>query len=498
MSAEASAPTARRLGRAPAALFLTLRGRVVRRLGWGVADQAVSSLTNVAVTLSVVRTLGAEQFGAFSLAYVTYAFALTASRGLATDPLIVRFSGADLPTWRRAIVGSTGTAAVVGMTTGACVLAVAAITQGTIRHAFLALGLMLPGLLLQDSWRYAFFTVGRGAQAFLNDVVWALALLPALMLVWVTGQTDVFWFIVAWGAAASVAAAVGSLQAQVLPRLSAVREWLSQHRDLGLRYLAEGTTVSVANQMRTYGVGLMLGLAAVGYVQAAYTLMGPLMIMLFGTVAVIVPEIARVLRRSPRRLPLACLAYGGSLAAIALAWGVILLAVLPKGLGDLLLGEVWRPAYPLVPLVALAFMGGSIQAGAGAGLRALGAARRSLRAMILSSVAFVVFGLVGAAVGGTVGTVLGAAVAAWIGALLWWWQLHSALQESVEVPAYNQNPSRRPPGRHRRPTAQVNFRQGSVRSIRSIRQRPDAFGRSPPKPSRPTVTLTPSAKADTQ
>jgi hypothetical protein len=42
-----------------------------RRLGWGVADQAVSSLTNVAVSLYVVHSVGAAQFGAVSLAYVT-------------------------------------------------------------------------------------------------------------------------------------------------------------------------------------------------------------------------------------------------------------------------------------------------------------------------------------------------------------------------------------------------------------------------------------------
>ena len=68
-----------------------------RRLGWGVADQGVSSLTNFVVNLYVARTLGAEQYGAFGLAWVTYAFALNASRGLATDPLMVRFSYTDEP-----------------------------------------------------------------------------------------------------------------------------------------------------------------------------------------------------------------------------------------------------------------------------------------------------------------------------------------------------------------------------------------------------------------
>jgi O-antigen/teichoic acid export membrane protein len=294
-------------------------------------------------------------------------------------------------------------------------------------------------------------------------MVWASALLPALVLVRVTGHENVFWFVIAWGTAAAVAAAVGSLQARVLPRLSASRAWLSQHRDLGLRYLAEATSSSAALQVRTYGIGLILGLAAVGYVQAAYTLMGPLMIMLFGTVAVMVPEVARVLRRSPRHVPMVCLAYGASLAAVALVWGVVLLVVLPRGLGDLLLGQIWGPTYPLVPLVTLAFMGGSIQAGAGVGLRALGAARRSLRAMILSSVVFVVGALVGAVEGGTVGTMLGAAAAAWIGALLWWWQLRAALRESEKVPAHDRYSSRRPAGRHRRPAARADLRRRSGR-----------------------------------
>ena len=77
--------------------------RVARRFGWGLADQAMSSVSNAAVSFYVARELGATQFGAFSLAYVTYSFALNASRGLATDPLVVRYSNADPAAWRRAV-----------------------------------------------------------------------------------------------------------------------------------------------------------------------------------------------------------------------------------------------------------------------------------------------------------------------------------------------------------------------------------------------------------
>jgi O-antigen/teichoic acid export membrane protein len=415
-----------------------LLGRLPRqvsgRLGWGVADQAVSSLTNFAVTLYLARSLGAAEFGAFSLAYVTYSFALNASRGLATDPLVVRFSGADRTAWRRAVANCSGTAAVVGLVTGAAVLIAAMILHGTARSAFLALGLTLPVLLLQDSWRYAFFALGRGRGAFLNDSIWALALVPALLFLHHYGHAGVFWFVFAWGGAAAVAAAVGPLQAKVAPRLTGAREWVFQHRDLGPRYLAENTSNSGAGQLRTYALGLVAGLAAVGYVQAASTLMGPFLVIFMGLSLVTVPEAARVLRRSPRHLRLFCILVGGGLAITGFAWGGFLLIALPRGLGHLALGHIWVKAYPLVWPLTLSVVGACLQAGATTGLRALGLSRRSLRAMLTASLVYLILGLAGAVTDGARGTVWGAAAATWIGAVVWWWQLRAGLHESELVP----------------------------------------------------------------
>jgi O-antigen/teichoic acid export membrane protein len=422
-------------GRSRIAAFWRLPGQAVRRISWGLADQVVSSLTNFLVSIYVARELGAVAFGAFSLAFVTFAFALNASRGLATDPLMVRFSGTDVWTWRRAVQDCTGTAVVVGLATGACVLVASAVLDGTARAAFLALGLTLPGLLLQDSWRYAFFALGRGSQAFLNDVIYAVVLVPALVILRVSGHANVFWFVFAWGAAAAVASAVGPFQARVTLRLSGVWAWVSQHRDLAARYVAEGTSSSVSAQLRTYGIGLILGLAAVGYVGAASTLMGPMTILLLGMSLVTIPEAARVLRRSPRHLPLFCLLVSGGLAVASLVWGVVLLVALPRGFGAWLLGSIWRPTYPLVLPQMLSVIGQCVAAGAATGLHGLGAARRSLRAATVSSIAYVVCSLVGALGGGALGTVRGTAVATWIAALVLWWQLRAALRESGEVHA---------------------------------------------------------------
>src|ERR1700689_508475 len=128
-----------------------------RRISWGIADQGMSSLTNFLLSISVARTLGAAQFGAFSLAYPTYGLAINASRGLSIEPLLIRFSGTIPRAWKRATARCTGTALLVGLVTGTFALAAGRLVGGTTGLAFLGLGLALPGLMLQDSWRYAFF-----------------------------------------------------------------------------------------------------------------------------------------------------------------------------------------------------------------------------------------------------------------------------------------------------------------------------------------------------
>src|SRR5918999_2161747 len=84
------------------------------RLGWGLADQAVSSITNFALGIVVARSLGAAGFGAFSLAWVSYGVILNVSRGLATDPLTVRYSGPLDDRWRSAAGRAASTATALG------------------------------------------------------------------------------------------------------------------------------------------------------------------------------------------------------------------------------------------------------------------------------------------------------------------------------------------------------------------------------------------------
>ncbi len=419
---EPAAPAARTETARPHA-----RRAVLGRLSWGLADQAASSMTNFAVGIYVARSLGLAAFGAFSLAWVTYGVVLNVSRGLATDPLMVRFSGVPAASWRTAVTRSSGTALGVGAALGAGCLAVGPAVGGRVGPAFVCLGVVLPALLVQDAWRFAFFAAGTGRKAFVNDLVCGVALVPAMLVAARVGTVAAF--VLAWGASAAVAAVYGCFQSGIRPRPGGARTWLREHRDLGSRYLVENVSNSGASQLRAYGLGAIVGVSAVGVIRGAELLLGPFLALLMGLSLVTVAEAARVLRRAPHRLGRFCVLLGGGQAAAALLWGGALL-LLPDRLGELVLGGVWHSASALVVPVTLGVAGAGLGSGAAAGLRALGAARRSLRSQLFASACYVGGGLGGAAVAGTPGSAWGVAAATLCGSAVWWLQLRFALREN--------------------------------------------------------------------
>jgi O-antigen/teichoic acid export membrane protein len=422
----------------PTSSFLEHARRAVERMGWGVADQALSSLTNFAIGIGVARLLGIKEFGAFSLAFITYQLVLNASRGMATEPLLVRYSDAEPLMWRQAAQKATGMATSLGLILGACCVVVGMLLPDPLRMAFVSLGMMLPGLLLQDSWRFAFFSAGKGSRAFLNDLVWAMALIPALAIAVATRHTDLFWLIAAWGGSALAAAVVGVLQARFVPRPFDGVSWLRGNHDLALRYLGENLTLVLGIQLRSYGVGLISGLASLGAIRAAELLLGPVNIVSFGIANIAVPEAVRLRRRSISRLRSFCLLIAGGLGGVAIAFGMIML-VLPAHYGYQLLGSSWQPAHRLLVPVTLTVVNGGLIIAAITGLRALSAASISLRAQLVSSSVTALGGLLGAGLGDASGAAWGTFMGSFIGVVNWWWQLgkefrrHEAFSDPVSA-----------------------------------------------------------------
>jgi O-antigen/teichoic acid export membrane protein len=378
--------------------------------------------------------LGAEQFGAFTLVYVTYGFTLNAVRGLSIEPLLVRFSGRGMRAWRRAASDSSGSAILVGLATGACVLVASIVIGGTIGQAFLGLGLILPFLMLQESWRFAFFAAGMGYHALINDVLWTVVEIPVLLVLKATGHVNVFAFVMAWGAGAAVSAVAGAFQARAAPSMSRALSWLRTHRDLGPRFLLENCGGNSADTLRSYTISSFLGLESVGYMQSANVLMGPFKILSFGIGMITIPEAAALMRRAPKKGLKYCVAVSAGQTAMGVLFTIALLIVLPLGLGQLALGSLWAPAYPLVLPTALTVISACASSGSSTGLHALGAAKRSLKVALTTAAISLSLAFAGALLGSMLITLYLVAAANWIGTMMSWLQLRVAMHERTVNP----------------------------------------------------------------
>jgi O-antigen/teichoic acid export membrane protein len=413
----------------PSAEARSSRFSLVARFGWGLGDQLLSSLTNFVLSLFVARSVSLSDLGAFTLAYSAYAISLGAVRAIPGQILVVRHSAVSTELWREGVRGAAGTAVTLGAVVGGGCIVAGVLLGGALRNVLGILGVALPILLMQDVWRYAFFARGRGGAAFLNDLTWAVAMFATFAGLSWTHVSSVAWFTSAWAAAGCVAAGVGLLQLGVTPSgpVTAIR-WLKRNRDLAPRFVAEfGISTGVSN-LTVFAMGGVMGLDELGQLRAAQIAIAPLNILAGGTALAATPEAVRFLRESPKRLVQACRVIALIQPSGALVWGAVLLFAPPE-LGHFILGANWDAARSLLlPLLIWAGAFGS-SFGPWAGLRALAAAKRSLRARSIDAIAGLVLSLGGAYVGGAVGAAWGTAAAGCLMIPNAWWQFSRALQE---------------------------------------------------------------------
>jgi len=407
----------------------TMSREVFRRAGWGVADQALSSLTNFALGILVARSTTPAGFGAFSIVFSTFTLLLGLSRAIASDPLMVRYSATSESRWREGVAAATGLAVTVGIALGVLSGLIGWVLGGTLGPPLLALGLTLPGLLLQDCWRFAFFASGEGRKAFTNDALCATALAVTFGALLVSGHASVGTLVLVWGAAAAVGAVAGVVQSRVRPSLRRLARWGSEHRELIPRYVGEFIATNGGGQLAVYGVGLIAGLGTLGSFRAAYLLFGPLQVVVTGVGMTAVPELVRFLRRSLRHLRLVSGGLSALLGAIALAWGTVIMLI-PASLGRAVVGPIWDSAHLLATALTVGWIATGTVAGAASAIRALAAARRGLAARIVGSALGVAGIIAGVALDGARGAAWGAALAGCVESLVWWTQLNGAVRDA--------------------------------------------------------------------
>jgi O-antigen/teichoic acid export membrane protein len=389
-------------------------------LGGAITDQVLSSVTNFVLGLVVARTLGPTRYGAFTLAYATYIIVLGVSRSMNTDALMVRYSASSHEDWRVATAAAAGGATSTGIVAGVLAIVIGAFFGGITGIALIAMGVMMPGLMLQDSWRMAFFAAGRPSRAVLNDLVWVVAMAGALAVLFATGHATLLSLTLAWGGAATLAAVVGFFQARTGWLRLNPTAWWRAHRDLGPRFLAEFGSTGALTQLTFYMIGFLAGLRALGSIRAATLVIGPFYVLLQGGTAFGVAESARILTRGRAALYRASCIFSLTLGAAACAWGVTAWR-LPDSVGTKILGASWQAGRSVLVPVIVYMVASGLAIGANTGFRALAAARESLRTQLVVGSSILIGGVIGAATAGARGAAWGMAVANLFGTALRWW-----------------------------------------------------------------------------
>ena len=385
---------------------------------WTLADQAASSITNFALTYIVLRSVSLADFGSFTVAYASYLLAVSVVRSLIGEPFMIRHGLDDDRDRRSAVKAATGAALGIGLLCGLAAGLMSFAFTGVLRASLLILAALLPLLLLQDVWRFAFFAVGRPWMAFYNDLSWGVVQLSLVGLALGAGSRNVALFVAIWGGSGAFAGVLGVFQSRVLPDMRGTLAFLLSHRDLGIRFLGEFVVDRGASQATLLMIGSISGLAALGALNGARVLLGPINVVYLGSVAFGVPEAIRLRTRSPDRFASAIRTSAVILAGSALMLGLALLA-LPMGFGKRIVPEGWEAVHGLLVPVTLLVAGEGSRRAYYVGLRALGSARSSLKAQMLVAPVVVIGGVVGAGLWGALGAAFGLAIAAWFAGFVW-------------------------------------------------------------------------------
>ena len=402
------------------------QGRIGGRTTWIMADQAVSSLSNAALTLVVARTVAPEEFGAFALAFSIYSFCVAVSQALAGQVVMIRYSAEPAAVRLRAAAAAGGTALALGGMAAVVLVGVAVAVDMPLRGVLLALAVLFPTLLLQDTWRTVFVSRGTPRQAFVNDAVWVALQVVAIGALIVGGVGSAVAYTLAWGGAAAGAAAYGVLQVGTRPRIAATRRFVVDHRDISGPSVAHAVSILGANQIAFVLVAAFGAIEVVGALRGALTLLGPLNIVGFALGTFAVPEIVR-LDLGTRGLVLTALGISAVLVVVDLAWGGVLLLV-PADIGRQVLGETWPAARAALPGMITFTAAIGATTGAMAVMRALARTRYVFWNSAMLSPLVIACSVVGVQLAMERGAAWGLAVAALAVIGPTWWLLARAVR----------------------------------------------------------------------
>lgn len=383
-----------------------------------IADQVVSSLSNVLVAVAVAHSVSTSNYGLYAIAAGVYWVCLGSERALIGEMSLIFWHDLEPRYGRRTGGMFTASALMLGLVIGLPLIGVGAVLH---EPAFWALGLFMPVLLWQDSLRYVMFTQKLPQFAFLSDCVWLAAVAISILLVSaLNASVSLAEWLLLWALGAALAGIAVAIPRATFPSCHKIREAAGPLRVTALQLWGDFAISQGATQTIVLALPLVASLKLLGALKAAQVAFGPVNNALNAGILIAIPAAASLSRakqyHDARLLGLKLGAAGMGIAAVYTA----VLVVTPESVGHLFFSKTWSHASQLVVYVGLQYALGMLGTAALVILRGSREARTIIRARLVVAPLTLVFPLLGASLDGASGLGGGLVASSMLAAVTWW------------------------------------------------------------------------------
>lgn len=382
---------------------------MTRRASWGLADQALTSIGNLLLAVVVARSASASELGALGVALAVYVLSLVVARAYCGEPLLLGLAN------RRdssGITGSTcsaaaGAAALLGVGLSVPAAGVGFLFGGSVAGATTVLAIMLPFLILQDTYRLWFFSIEQPSKAAALDALWlTLQGLAFYLLVHFKGA-GLNSLILAWAAAGAAAGVLGRAMTAQPVRLRLGRQYLRGHASEARLLAADALLALGPTQVALILIAAVVTLDVAGVLRAGLIVLGPVSVLAQSVSYSFIPPLRR---RIEQRRPItrSCAAVAGLMAGIAALWALVVAAT-PAWLAEIM-GRGLTTAQPALLPLAVYVVFNAASLGPMLGMRVMLALKSALIVRCSLAPAGVVAPVVGGIIAGAPGAGWGCAV----------------------------------------------------------------------------------------
>jgi O-antigen/teichoic acid export membrane protein len=296
-----------------------------------------------------------------------------------------------------------GTSCALGLALGPGVVLLGgamSLVDSELGLALAVMGFCLPLLVLQDLGRYLAFATQRPSSALVLDVTWLALVAGAVVPLFLTDTESLPWFIAAWAGAGAASGLLLFVQHRT-PGLRLGFNWLRYTWGFSWRYLISYTATQGGALAAASSVGAIAGARPLGGLQGAILLVRPYITFQIAVTAAATGHVTRSLGSEG-----AIRSYVSKvsvLTTVAAAVNMIVLLVLPDGVGEAVLGDSWQVAEPLLLAtgVQIVFLGA--MTGVRAGLLGMRAIDKVMRIDLATTALVLAASIVGAVINGALG-----------------------------------------------------------------------------------------------